>query len=66
MSKPYINLQPSEAVLVQAASTIYSAYVTSGRVPEGDENEWIKRSIQDAVRIARITDENIQADKEMD
>ena len=65
MSKPYINLQPSEAVLVQAAATIYSAYLTIGRVAEGEENDWLKRSIQDAVRIARITDDNVTADKEV-
>jgi len=65
MSKPYISLQPSEAVIVQAAATIYSAYLTSGRVPDGEDEKWLKRSIQDAVRIARITDDNVMADKEL-
>ncbi len=65
MANPYISLQPSEAVLVQAAATIYAGYLTAGRVDEGDENEWLKRSIQDAARIARITDDNVDADKEL-
>ena len=65
MANPYINLQPSEAVLVQAAATIYAGYLTSGRVEEGNEGDWLKRSIQDAVRIARITDDNVDADKEL-
>lgn len=50
---------------MQAAATIYAAYLTTGRVPEGEENEWLKRSIQEAVRIARITDDNVMADKEV-
>jgi hypothetical protein len=66
MGKPYITLQPSEAVLVQAAATIYSGYLAAGRVPAGEESEWLKRSIQDALWVARVTDENVQADKEMD
>jgi len=61
----YISLQPSEQVIVQAAATIYSGYLTAGRVPDGSEKEWIKRSIEDAITIARTTDENVQADKEV-
>ncbi len=65
MNKPYISLQPSEAVIVQAAATIYSGYVTSGRVCDGEDEKWLKRSIQDAVRIAKATDDNVMADKEV-
>ena len=65
MSKPYISLQPPEAVIVQAAATIYAGYLSSGRVGSGEEHEWLKRSIHDAVRIATTTDESIQADDEM-
>ena len=67
MPKPYINLQPSEAAIVQAAATIYAGYLSSGRVKHGEEHEqeWLKRSIRDAIRIARTTDDSIQADDEM-
>lgn len=65
MGKTYITLQPSEQTLVQAAATIYAGYLTAGRVPEGSEGEWLKQSIQDAIRIAKVTDENVQADAEM-
>ena len=65
MSKPYITLQPSEQTIVGAAATIYSGYLVSGRVPEGSESDWLKRSIQDAIRIARLTDDNVQADSEL-
>jgi hypothetical protein len=65
MGKAYISLQPSEQTLVQAAATIYAGYLTAGRVPEGSESDWIKKSIEDAIRIAKVTDDNVQADAEV-
>ena len=65
MGKAYISLQPSEQTLVQAAATIYAGYLTAGRVPEGSESDWIKKSIEDAIRIAKVTDDNVQADAEL-
>lgn len=65
MGKAYITLQPSEQTLVQAAATIYAGYLTAGRVPEGSESDWIKKSIEDAIRIAKVTDDNVQADAEV-
>jgi len=64
MSKLYLSLQPSEAVVVQAAAQIFSAYVVSGRAPEGEEETWIRRAVEDAVRIARAVDAAIQSDGE--
>jgi hypothetical protein len=63
--KPYIALQPSEGIIVQAAATIYAGYLTAGRVPEGSESDWIAQSIKDAIRIAQTTDENVQSDNEV-
>ena len=65
MGKAYISLQPSEQTLVQAVATIYAGYLTAGRVPEGSESDWIKKSIEDAIRIAKVTDDNVQADAEL-
>jgi hypothetical protein len=65
MGKPYIALQPSEGIIVQAAATIYAGYLTAGRVPEGSESDWIARSIKDAIRIAQTTDDNVQSDAEV-
>ena len=66
MAKTYISLQPSEGVLVQAAAQIYSAYVISGQAAPGSENDWLQRSIREAVRIAKTVDAAVQADAEMD
>lgn len=65
MAKPFIALQPTEGIIVQAAATIYAGYLSADRVPEGKESEWLARSIKDAIRIAQTTDENVQADGEV-
>lgn len=66
MNKPYIALQPSESVLVQAAATIYAGYVVAGRVEDADTDEWLQRSIREALKLARTVDENVMADDELD
>lgn len=63
--KPKLSLQPSEAGVARSAANIYPAYITSGRVPEGHEQEWMQRSIREAFLIARLTDEAIHSDHEL-
>ena len=65
MAKPKLSLQPSEAVVVQAAATIYAAYLSSGRVTDGQEKSWIERSLHEAIHLARLADDEIQSDTEM-
>lgn len=65
MTKPILTLQPSEGIVVQSAAQIYAAYIAAGRVPEGSEKDWIRRSIQEAFLIARVVDESVQSDKEL-
>ena len=65
MSQPYITLQPSEMVLVQAAAQIFSAYIVSGQCKPDNEDEFLKKAIKHAIRIARKTDDAVQADKEV-
>lgn len=64
MAKLSISLQPSEAVVVRAAAAIYAAYITAGRVPEGQEKAWMEKAIREAVWIARTTDDALQSDDE--
>ncbi len=61
----HLTLQATEGYIVMAAAKIYSAYITVGKVESGNEDEWIKRSIQEAIRIARATDNAIIAEGEM-
>jgi len=66
MAKKYFRLQHSESVVVQAASQIYAAYIVNGRVAEGEEAQWMRRSIREAVMIAQATDDTIISDDEID
>ena len=66
MAKKYLKLQHSESVVAQAASQIYAAYIISGRVSEGEEAQWMKRSIKEAAMIAQASDEAIISDDEVD
>lgn len=63
---PYLTLQPSEQTIVTAAATIYAAYIAAGRVEDGKENTWMDRALKAAFRIAKVTDETVQADRELD
>jgi hypothetical protein len=64
-NKPYLSLQPSEGIVVQVAGQIYAAYISSGRVTDGDEDRWMKRSIREAIQIAKTVDEVVQSDDEL-
>ena len=65
MEKTYLSLRPSEQVVATAASHIFSAYIASGLVREGNEEEWMQRSVREAIRIAELADESITSDNEL-
>ena len=65
MPKISLSLQPSEAVVVRAAAMIYAAYITAGKVPGGQEEEWMGRAVKEAIWIARTADDEIVSDGEM-
>ena len=65
MPKPVLTLQPSETAVFRAAATIYAAYITTGRVKEGSEKEWMKRCLDEALWMAQTADDMIQSDNEM-
>lgn len=64
MAKPDITLEPSKGVISQMAARIYAAYITRGAVREGEEADWMQRSIREAVRIAKTVDASIESENE--
>ena len=66
MSKPYVTLKPTEQSILAAAATLYAGYVSAGRVPEGAEKDWLRRSVKEAVSLAQLTDATVMADGEFD
>ena len=49
MPRVTLTLHPSESVVIRAAAQIYAAYITTGRVKEGSEKEWMQRSLDEAL-----------------
>lgn len=64
--RTYLTLQNTEGFIVQAAANIYSAYIMAGKIEDGQESAWMKKSIKEAIMIARTTDEAVVAEGEMD
>jgi hypothetical protein len=65
MAKPDVTLQPSKGIVAQAAAEIYSAYICAGRVDDAEIDQWIKRSIREAITIARTVDAAVMSDAEL-
>jgi hypothetical protein len=65
MSKSYLTLQPSEGIVIKAAAQIYAAYIQVGQVVSGQEEEWMKKSIKEAIQLAKTIDEIVVSDDEM-
>ena len=66
MAKPYVTLTPTEMSILNAAATVYAGYVVAGRVPEGQEKEWLARSLKECISLAQATDDAVMADGEFD
>ena len=65
MARVTLTLPPDESVVIRAAAQIYAAYITAGRVEEGGEKESMRRSLDEALWIARTGDDMIHSDNEM-
>jgi len=63
--QPYLKLEQTEGVVTHVAGQIFAAYISTGKVTEGTEEEWMTKAIRQAIRIARTVDDTIQADKEI-
>lgn len=62
----HLKLQKSESVVIEAAAQIYAAYITAGRVVDGEEDKWMSRSIKEALKLAIATDDAIISDDEVE
>ena len=65
MSKPkFFNLQHSESVVADMASRIYAAFIQTNKVDDNNEDQYIKKAIHTAVKMADYVDKLIQSDEE--
>jgi hypothetical protein len=66
MAKAYLRLQPSEVAVLHSASTIYAAYIQNGQVSEENTDEYLQRSLREALRLALTAERAIIAEGEVD
>jgi len=66
MTKPDITLERSKGVVSQMAAQIYAAYIARGALKDGEEANWMQRSIREAVRIAKTVAASVESDDEPD
>jgi hypothetical protein len=59
-----LTLQGSETEVMHAASRIFAALITAGRLGETNQDELIEFSVRAAVDLARQTDVAIQSEGE--
>ena len=60
-----IDLETSEGEILQAASRIFSAYVTSNRVSPEDEEKYFNHSIELAIVMAKKIDRRVSSGSEV-
>jgi hypothetical protein len=64
-AETYLKLHPSEIAVVEAASRVFCAYISSGLVTAESEEEMILKAFRVAIRMAQATDGLVQSDEEI-
>lgn len=65
MEEPkYLKLHWSESVVVVAASQIFAAYISAGKVNDSNEEQMLLKSIRTAIKLADTADTLVKSDKE--
>ena len=60
----YQSLQWSESIILSAASRIFAAYITAGKVTADNEGEMMLKAIQTAIKMADKVDSMVKSDEE--
>ncbi|MGZ8921103.1 MAG: hypothetical protein ACXW3L_08970 [Limisphaerales bacterium] len=66
MQRTKISFQASESAVFTVAGQIYSAYIANGKITPGEERKWMERSLREAIQLAKLTEEQVQSDSELD
>jgi hypothetical protein len=66
MAKTHLTLDMGQHVVLQAAATIYAAYVQRGLThSEPSKNQELhERAVREAIELARLTGDGVQSDSE--
>ncbi len=64
VEETFLRLQASEGVVCTMASTLLAAYISSGQLNAGNEDELIERTLTLAIKLAQKADRAIESDSE--
>jgi hypothetical protein len=57
-------MQHSESVIAEMASRIYAAFIQTNKVADNNEDQYIKKAVHTAAKMADYTDKLIESDEE--
>jgi hypothetical protein len=60
----YLHLQHSESVVAGMAATIFAGYLQSRQISENNEEAYIRKSVEVAIKLAGQVDEAVRSDDE--
>lgn len=63
--KQVLMLQPSEAVVAEMAATIFAAYIQTGAVKRGNEDEYVAIAADTAIKLASYVDDHVKSEGEL-
>lgn len=56
----YLDLQPNELALLEAASRIYAAHVARGAVGDDDVDRMVRRAVHEAAKLAYLIESSVE------
>jgi len=60
----YLNMQRSESVVASMAATIFAAYVQRHEITEANEDVFVRKAVDAAVKLATYADKIVKSDEE--
>jgi len=64
IQETFLRLQHSESILCAMASQIFAAYISNGNVDHTNEDEYIDRAANVAIKLASRIDRAVESDDE--
>jgi hypothetical protein len=66
MTRTYLRLQETEVYLLAAASRIFAARLHTPRTEAISDDDLMQQSITEAIKLAKLIDDTVIADSEVD
>lgn len=60
----YLHMQRSESIVASMAATIFAAYVQRHEITEANEDVFVRKAVDAAVKLATYTDKVVKSDEE--